>query len=410
MTTIPIKKLTIIILVVATLLNIGAGAYIFLDIQTLEVPETLLKIDLVNLTAEEAVLQISLGVTNPNAFAMSLQNIKVVMTTDTGDTLNTFFIKGGEIPAQKNTTFIDSESLRFNKTLPKGLISKITGTIGITFFGIVKKTLPLKFSMITSLDTLVNQLTVPSIHLDGNFSDVTQEGVNYTGIVEISNPYTFTLAVQDIVLTMTTDSGIQVGSIAIQGKTILPHTTQQLLGSGKILLQSLDAHTLHMDLKGGLVIYVAGIEKSFNLSFGSDILVPRIDKLLSNLPTDTTMSTTYKFTLKGFLEDIAFEIVNPNKISLLAKDITLHLNRIDKNTSYSIANGTLENGIITPQTTTVLHGNILIPYRRLFMPVHGRFIPDRLQVIMRANVTIPGLNQTLWVGMIAYQDFRWIKK
>ena len=400
------KKIVAIILVVITFVNIVAGAFLFLDIQTLQAPETILKMELVELNADEAVLHTSLWINNPNSFAVSFQNLTVTTTTDTRDVINNLVIEGGEVAAQNNRTFNALAPIRFNGTLPTQLTSKITGTIGMTILGVIKKTLPLKFTMVTSLNTIVNQFTFPSIHLDGNFSDITQEGINFTGIVQITNPYTFPIAVDNLSLNMITDKGIPVGSLVMAGTMIPAITMQQLTGSGRLLLKVLDSKTLHMSINGELIVYVAGLKQSLNLSLESTIIVPRIERLLTGHPMDSTLSSVYKFTLKGFLETISFEIVNPNKIAFLATDLTVSIYRIDRNNTRLIGNGTLEKGIIAPQATTILHGDVLIPYSRMIILFKERILPDRFQVIMRANITIPGLNQTIWVGMVAYQDIR----
>jgi len=400
------KKVIVLLLVAITVLNIIAAAFLYLDIQTMQAPETVVTMDLVELTADEAVLSTSLWIKNPNSFSFSFRNLTVRTITDKGDVISTLFLDNGDIPGHTNTTFHHTSPVHFNTTLPTQLTSTMTGTIGVTFLGIIQKTLPVKFTMITSLNTITNQFTLPSIHLDGNFSDITQEGVNFTGIIDITNPYTFPIVVDDLIMTMNTDTGLSIGSLQIEGATIAAKTNQQLTSSGRILLKVLDAKKLIMNLSGGLTVYVAGLKQTLNLSFESSIIVPRIENLLTGPPMDSSLTGVYQFTLHGFVETIAFEVINPHKIAFLAKDIVVNIYRIDRNNSRLIGNGTLEEGIIAPQATTVLHGQVRIPYSQLVIPFKERVLPNRLQVIMRANVTIPGLNQTLWVGMVAYQDIR----
>jgi hypothetical protein len=161
-----------------------------------------------------------------------------------------------------------------------------------------------------------------------------------------------------------------------------------------------------MTLNGDIIVFVAGIRKSMNLSVNADIVPPRIEKLLSDLPTEASLNGKYKYTLRGGLHDqISFEIKNPNKLTLLATDITVKIYRIDKNKTRLISNGTLADGVITPQNTTILQGDMFIPLSQLRPRLGERFIPDRLQVVLRANITIQGLNQTIWIGVIGYQDF-----
>jgi len=400
------KKIIVIILVSATILNIVAGAFIFLDIQTMNLPETTLTLELVDLNADEAVLQTTLLVNNPNSFSIFLQNLTIITVADNGEVINHLFMDGGETYAHENRTFTSAATIRFNGTIPNQLTSRITGTVGVMFLGLIKKTLPLKFTMVTSLNNIITQFTLPEIHLSVNFSEITQEGVNFTGNIEITNPYSIDIAIENISVTVETETGSQLGTVTIQGKKIPAKTSQQLTGSGRLLLKALDAKTLRMTLNGDIIVLVAGIRKSMNLSVNADIVPPRLEQLLSDLPTDASLTGKYRYTLRGGLQDqIIFEIKNPNKLTFLATDITVKIYRIDRNKTRLISNGTLADGVITLQNTTILQGDMFIPLSQLWPRFGERLIPDRLQVILRANITIQGLNQTIWVGMIGYQDF-----
>jgi LEA14-like dessication related protein len=400
------KKILIIILVAATILNIIAGAFLYLDIQQMNIPETTLTLELINITADEAVLQATLLLDNDNSFPVFLQNLEMTTVDDNGEIVNHLSIEGGETKAHENRTFTSAVSIRFNGYLPNQLTSRITGTVGVMFLGLIKKTFPIKFSMTTSLNNIMKQFSFPQIYLATNFSEITQEGVNFTGNIEITNPYSIDIAIENISANVETETGIQVGTVTIQGKTIPAKTSQQLTGSGRLLLKALDAKILRMTLNGDIIVYVAGIRKSMNLSVNADIVPPRIEKLLSDLPTEASLTGKYKYTLRGGLHDqISFEIKNPNKLTLLATDITVKIYRIDKNKTRLISNGTLADGVITPQNTTILQGDMFIPLSQLRPRLGERFIPDRLQVVLRANITIQGLNQTIWIGVIGYQDF-----
>jgi hypothetical protein len=400
------KKIVVIILVVATILNIIAGSFIYIDIQALSMPTTTLTLDLVDLNADEAVLQTTLSTNNTNSFSLIIQNITVTTVTDNGDIINQVSLEGGEIHASEHKTFSSTATVRFNTVIPNTLTSTITGTIGVMFFGLVKKTLPLKLTMITSLHNIINQFTLPHIHLEGNFSDLTQKGVNFTSSIEIANPYTIDLAVENLSVNITTDTGASVGTVTIQGAAIPAKTTQQITGSGTILLKALDAKTLNMNLQGNVIVLVAGIRKTMNLSMDADIIPPQIKDLLSDLPTDASLTAQYKINRKGLLDHISFTVVNPNKITVYATDITIKIYRLDRNKTRLISNGTIADGVIPQQSTTVLQGDMTIPLRQLFFPHKGEhIIADEIELVMRANFTIDGLNQTVWVGMIGYQNF-----
>ena len=235
------KKIIVIILVAATILNIVAGAFLFLDIQQMDIPETTLTLEVVTITTDEAVLQTTLSINNHNSFPVILQNITMITTDENGETINHLTIPGGETKAHENRSFTTTASIRFNGSLPTHLTSRLTGTFGTIFFGIIKKTFPLKFTIETSLNNILEQFTLPHIHLAANFSDITQEGINFTGVIEITNPNTIDISVENLSADITTETGIPVGTVTIQGETIPAKTTKQLTGSGWILLKALDA-------------------------------------------------------------------------------------------------------------------------------------------------------------------------
>jgi LEA14-like dessication related protein len=400
------KKIIVIILVIATILNIIAGAFIFLDIQAMNIPETTLSIKVINITADEAVIQAVLSVNNQNSFSIFLQNVTMITSLETGTVINHLSVEGGETKAHENRSYSALAILRFNDSLPNELTSKITGSFGVNFLGFIKKTFPITVSMVVSLNNILEQFTLPQIHLATNISEITQEGVNLTGYIEIKNPNSIDIVIEDLSLGVETEKGVQVGAITIQGKTIAANTSQKLTGSGWLLLKALDAEKLQMTLNGAVTIVAAGIRKHMNLSVDADIVPPRLEQLLSDLPTDASLTARYKYTFReGLHDDITFEVINPTKLTLLITDITVKIYRIDRNKTRLISNGTLDDGVIASQNTTRIKGDMYIPLLQLWPRLGERFIPDRLQLILRANVTVKGLNQTIWIGMIGYQDF-----
>lgn len=400
------KKIIVIIIAAATILNIVAGAFLFLDIQAMDIPETTLTLTILNITADEAVFQTTLTIHNTNSFPIFLQNLTMITVDENGKTINHLTMDGGETKAHDNKTFSTTTSIQFHDTLPNQLTSHLTGTFGTIFFSLIKKTFPLKFTLVTSLNNILEQFTMPLIHLAANFSDITQEGLTFTGIIDITNPNTIDLSIEHLSATITTETGIRVGTLEIQGETIPAKTTKQLRGSGWILLKALDAQELQLTLTADVIIAAAGLRKSMNLSVQADILPPSLERLLSDLPTEASLTGVYRYSLKNGLHDtVTFTIKNPNNLTLLAEDLTVKIYRVDGTKTRMISNGTLPNGLIYPQNTTVFQGDMFVPLTQLWPRRGEHFIPDQLQVILRSNVTIQGINQTIWIGVIGYQNF-----
>ncbi len=297
------KKLLVIILVFATILNIIAGAFIFLDIQQMNIPETTLTIEIINITSDEAVLQATVFLDNPNPFPILLENLTMITVADTGEIINQLHLGGGQTNAHANRTITSAVTIRFNGSLPNGITSKITGTFGTTFLGLIKKTFPLKFSLVASLNDILTQFSLPQVHLAANFSDISQEGINFTGVIEITNPNTIDIAIEDISLDIETNTGIPVGATTIQGKTIPAKSTKQLTGSGQLQLKAIDAQSLRMSLDGKFIVFAAGVRKPMNLSIDADIIPPCLEQLLSDIPTEASLTGNYRYTFKEGLRD-----------------------------------------------------------------------------------------------------------
>lgn len=400
------KRLIVSILIVVTILNIIGGAFLFLDIQIMSAPETTFRLELINITSDEAVLETTISVNNQNSFSISIKNLTIHTISDTGDVISHIVIDGGEINANENKTFTHTTQVRFNGSAPHQLTSRVTGTFGIVFLGMIKKTLPLKFSLVTDLHKIIDQFALPQINLAVNFSDITEKQVNATGLIQIINPNSIDIALENISLTIETNTGMKVGTVTIQGNTIPGKTTKQLSGVGSVLLTALNAQLLHLVFQADVLVVIAGMEKTMNLTIGADITPPRIASLLSNQPMDISLTGIYTYNLReGVHDQIIFEIKNPNKLTFRATDITMKIYRVDRNYTRLICNSTLPDSVITPQNTTVLRGDMMIPLSQLWPHAGERLFADRLEVILRTNVTIPGVNQTMWIGVIAYQDY-----
>ncbi len=156
------KKIIVIIIVAATILNIVVGAFLFLDIQQMNIPETTLTIELINITADEAILDATLLINNQNSFPIFLQNLEMTTIDDNGETVNHLSMDGGEVKAHENKTFASAVSIRFNGSPLNHLTSRVTGTFGTMFLGMIKKTFPLKFQMKVSLNDILKRIFTSS--------------------------------------------------------------------------------------------------------------------------------------------------------------------------------------------------------------------------------------------------------
>ena len=108
----------------------------------------------------------------------------------------------------------------------------------------------------------------------------------------------------------------------------------------------------------------------------------------------------------GFTSYMILEIINPNKIALVARDIVFSIYRVDKDEETLIGDCTVEEAEVGPENTTFIPAEVSLSLKSLLKGQRKILLdpPDALFVIVRTNVTIPGLEYTLWVGVSGYQD------
>ncbi len=395
----------IILIVIMLLINIIFGAFIFLDLRVLESPETTIHIELIEVNPDEAVIYQNIEVYNPNSYELFVENFKVITNTENGDEIARIIIEGGSIPSKERRNFSSNEIIAFQGEGQSILTSKITGTIGVKFLGLIKKTLPLSVNIITSASEVINEIDIPVVHVWGDFGEITTERINFTGTIEVYNPNSFEMFIEDLYAVIETETGENVGSLEVEGGTIPPKSSKSFIGEGSVLIIALNAETLTIYIDSTAGIKIAGITKSISYSVNTHLNIPKIEDIINlNTPTDAIIKSDLRATLNGFVSDITLEIKNPNKIAILAKDIVISIYRIDNEESELIDGCSIEGGKAEPGEDLVLTARIPLSFRKLVYSRGKGFLPDALLIMVRANITVPGLDQHIWIGVSGYQD------
>jgi len=71
-----------------------------------------------------------------------------------------------------------------------------------------------------------------------------------------------------------------------------------------------------------------------------------------------------------------------------------------------IAETQLESGIVKAGSVAEFKGQMTMPYSKLLSFKTGRILPDEMELRVRASITLPGINQKIWIGVSGYQDLR----
>jgi len=403
-----------LIIVIVLSINIIISSLIFFDIRVVKSPEMTLDINIIEINSNEIVLQTKLSIENPNQFDLIIQNLSAITKTNDGSEIVNIILSGGEITSNDNKTFISTDQLSFNDDLSKNLTTTVTGIVGLRFLGFIKKTIPIVFNVITSLEEALNNIALPQINIKGDFGEITSEGIDFITEVEVKNPNTFDILIEKLSVVLKTENDEIVGQFNINGNTIYANSKKILNGNGKILIVALNAKTLFINLSASSGMKIAGISKSIDIATEIQIDVPNLGEIIStDTPTEAFIDADMKFKRNGFLSwgfisYMTLKIINPNKIDFIIKDVVFSIYRVDDVSQNLVGQCVVNESFVEAENTTSIPAEVYLPLKliikgqRLFLPQ----MPNGFFVIIRANVTISGIDQGFWIGVSGYQDLR----
>ena len=397
------KKIIAILFTIVTIIYIIVGALLFLNIQLMETPEIIIKVEVAEVNSEEAILHTTIDIDNPNDFEIVAKNLEVVTTTPEGYVVARLSIEGGEIGSHGKKTFTKNVSVAFNGYSPKLLTSKITGEVGAnTLF--IQKTIPLNIGVVTSIENLINELAAPSMNVMVEFVEITTEGIKINATMDIYNPNTFEIYIENISTEIETKTGKKVGNVDLIGDVIAAKEYLPLNSSGIILFEALNAEKLVINMRGAAGAKIAGFEKNLSFNIQTGIIVPDLEELLlsKDKPTILSIKVDEKLTLKGIVFYVSMEVNNSYKVDLLVKDIVSRVYVVDGDGLHLIGeNNKVEDILAEVGTSGLCSCEVLVPFSNLF-PI--RWSTDWLMVSVSGSVTIKGVNQSVYIEIRGYHD------
>jgi len=391
-----VKKILVIILSVLIFINVIVGAFLFLDIQILKAPLINADIDPIELTSDQILLEARIHVTNPNPFDISVENFKVVSTTNNGNEVGRFFIAGGTIPSNSNKTFTATDQIGFSGQDYTLIKNTITLDIGITILGIIKKTIPFEMTVNASLANITNTIQAPVMHLQATIDDITRDGVHFSGTLDAYNPNSFGIFIENLSLKMQTEKNVDVGTVNLTGGILKPEGSLTIDVNGTLLFKALDAQKILVNLSGQAGILAAGIKKSIPFSVDIQFLVPDPITLLSlNETFNFILSGNFKLRAQGILCTIEFTIYNPSKIPLDARNLICTIFRFDDNKTRLLGTQNMSPCTVEPKNKVCVSTQILLPYSTFLFSGTHRILPDWFILTIKGNFSISGVNRSL---------------
>jgi hypothetical protein len=401
------KTIIVIILALLLIINIVATALIFIDIQVMTFPQTTIRIDIIEINSDEIIIHHDLQLYNPNSFEVILQNFQIIATTTTGEEVTNITLDGGSIPGQSNRSFTANDRIALKGNLSELLTSKITGIVGVNLFGIIKKTISLEVTVLTSLKEALEKISLPTILIRTEFENITRDGLKLIAEIDVTNSNPFDFFINNFILNITTEKGTNVGNFIIPGSQIPAETSVTLHGNGSVRIEALDAQKLFVTLETEAGVNVAGITKSLPLSSKIEVIIPDLNEFI---PPSKSLELELKPDLQlapgGIKSNMTLEAINPTKIPFYLNDIVVVYYGVTNNQKYYITEASLGSGELVPEATTFFYGETVLLYSKLINLDEKQILPDWIFAQLKVNVSLSGTHLSAPISIGSYVDLQ----
>jgi len=399
------KNITIILILVFVIYSLITTVFLF-SLNAIDFPETEINIRVKEITTGEAIVYTTITISNTNIFDMIIRNMKIITSTVNGSEVNSFNIEGGTICSNTKKTFISTNSISFNGKNPDLLKTQMSAEAGFNILGF-DRILPLTMNVVTSLEDIIEDFTLPIVNIGTNFKDIDNNEIRFDVEIQINNINSFELYLKNSKIIFENENGENLGQIILDDSNIKSESSKMVGAEGNLRLQALNYEKLYAKFNTEVGLLMAGIDQSREISTQVEISVPNIEELI---PSDKRISSSLrsdsKITIRGFVSDVTFEVNNPTKINFVAQEILIEYYRVDGNEKSLLANTTINGGNISPEGRTFFKGEFLVPFSKVQW---YKFVPDWYFMQIWAKMSLPGVNQSMWVGVSSYIDVHMLR-
>jgi len=394
------KNIAIILILVFVIYSIITTVLLF-SVNSIEFPKTEINIRIKEITTEEAIIYTTITISNTNIFDMFIRNMEIITSTVNGSEVNSFSIKGGTICSNTDKTFNSTNIISFDGKNPDLLKTQMSAEAGFKIFGF-DRVLPLSMNVISSLEDIIEDFRLPIVTIGTNFKGIDNNEIRFDFEIQINNINSFELYLKNSNIIFENEDGENLGKIILDDSNIKAESSKIVGAEGNLKLQALNYEKLLVKFNAEVGLLMAGIDQSREINTQVNISVPNIEELI---PSDKRISSSLrsdsKITIKGFVSDVTFEVNNPTKINFVAQEIRIEYYRIDNNEKTLLANTSINGGNISPEEKTIFKGEFLIPFSKVQW---YKFIPDWYFMQIWAKMSLPGVNQSMWIGVSSYID------
>lgn len=397
-----IKLFTISLLI----LNLVVAVIIFIDIQLIKAPKTEVFVNILEVTSEEIILETTIKMSNPNSFEVSFEELLLKTSTKDDKKIGEIIFDEGKIPSYNTKIFYSKDKIYFQEEGDFSIIkNKITGKIGVSFLGFIKKTIPLEVSVIASVKEIIDSLDIPDINMELGFENITQEGIEFIVNVEIFNPTKIEFGIDEFSIIAKTEEDIEVGRLVIFGDIVGPEEYAIFTSKGSLNYNAFDSEKIKFTINGIARGKIGGLEKKVNISTDTELIIPDISEFIfKNQPIEFQIPVQFKLRLKGIISMISFKIYNPSQIPLEGRDLSCCIFRVDGNKKTLLGEAEMDPCIIAPKERICVNTEIVIPYRTFLFSGSFKLIPDWIVLNINGHFSIAGTRQEFPISLNAYVD------
>jgi hypothetical protein len=398
-----LKKLLIILVIVMLIAEILAAVFLFSVIQGIQVPEATVHLQIVNVSSSGIMLGTVINVSNPNTFDVSLEGTTISVVNQDGTMILNLTVPNDSIPAQSQRTISSNKTVVFTGPLTSVFTATIHSRLGIRFFGIIDRQIPVTVHVVTSGVDVITSMMVPGIRIDANLDTIIPTGVPFSGTIVITNPNPLGITLDN--MTVSVFSGVQMLSqiINISGAVVEPEATTEIPFTGELGIAIFNIQQLRFLFSASAEAVVAGLRKTLPITAELFLPIPSLQVLLnSTVPLEVSLQASFKLRPNGVHVNITFSIINPYVLDLYGDDLKVNVWRIDRNVSHLLGSVSLTPLMVSTKVSEHQHGDVLISYRTLLFAGTGHLLPSLYELDLNGNFSLAGINQSLPLSFNAF--------
>ena len=395
-------RIGVLLLIILIIINAVIGGVLVFFIQDIREPEIDVDFNLSQITADEMIFTARISILNDNRYDLLIKNLNITGKTPDGNIILDLQFVGGMIAAQQQRIFTSNDSISFAGELSSKIYSSVQGIFGVNFAGIFEKTIPFHINITASFQDLFNNISSPTLSILAEVTEISKTGVLFQGKINIENPNSFEMSLDNFTARIETENGDMVGEFSQLQGIITPNGISQFYLNGTLLFKALNAEILTLMVSVNAGVHLMGINKAIPLSAIAQLPIPDINELLfGNESLGITISLDAKIRASGFLTTIGLTLYNPSNIPLEANDMLCSIYGLTGENQKMIAQQPMGPSTVESKKQDYLETQVLIPYLKLLTAGTQKILPDWFVIRIQGNFSIAGVTQSIPVSLDA---------